>query len=468
MKDNRNQKTPLMPPYRRFVLGIFVAVVAAAVLAGSTLVAFQDRQARTPHERVSSEPAGGTLKPDPWTKIAGRVFGLLGAALLFLQFGLSSKLKTLDRIFGLHRILNFHRFLGLSLAILVSLHPLFMFVSPSEEIGPFRLAIWPKLLGIFLLIGLWAGVCAALWRRFLSLGYQNWHLMHRVGMFSAMVIFTFHAWNVTGDFHHGWPFYSLAAALLLYGALFFWTIVLKPMLLRRRLFTVTRVEPVGNNVHAVELVPGDGEMFSYAPGQFAFVTFLSEALPVERHHWTLSSTPTKPESCTLTIKCSGDFTALLGRLKPGERAVVDGPYGLFSFLAHVRNPGDELIMISGGIGITPMLSMLRYMADTGDRRKVTLIWSNRTKADILCREELEEMKGKLPNFAIHHVLTQQKDWEGQTGRLTAETLERLLSGCDRGASVFVCGPPPMMDATCRNLKGLEFKGSRIHKEKFSY
>ena len=158
----------------------------------------------------------------------------------------------------------------------------------------------------------------------------------------------------------------------------------------------------------------------------------------------------------------------MGRLKAGEKAVVDGPYGLFSFLAHVLKPGDELVMISGGIGITPMLSMLRYMADTSDSRKVTLIWSNRTEADILCREEIEGMKKKLPNFAIHHVLTQQKDFEGHTGRLTAETLQKLLSGCDREASVFVCGPPPMMDATCRHLKGLQFKGCHIYKEKFSY
>ncbi len=90
-----------------------------------------------------------------------------------------------------------------------------------------------------------------------------------------------------------------------------------------------------------------------------------------------------------------------------------------------------------------MLSMLRYMADTGDSRKVTLIWSNRTEADILCREEIEGMKEKLPNFAVHHVLTQQKDFGGHTGRLTAETLEKLLSACDREASVFVCGPPPI-------------------------
>jgi predicted ferric reductase len=465
MNGHKNPKT-LMSPLHRLVLGILVVALAAGILAASTLVVFQNQKSQTIHQSVSGAPAA--VSPKVWTKTAGRIFGLLGATLLLMQFGLSSKPKMLDRIFGLHWVLYFHRYLGLSLVILVSLHPLFMFASPSQEIGPFRLAIWPKLLGIVLLIGLWTGVSVALWRRFLSIPYQEWYLMHRLVMFSAVVIFILHMWNVTDDFHHGWPLYSLGAALLLYCARFFWTILLKPILLRRQLFTVAKVEPVGKDVHAVELVPGNGDMFAYAPGQFAFVTFLSKALPAERHHWTLSSTPTRPKSCILTIKCSGDFTSLIGRLKAGEKAVVDGPYGLFSFQAHDLKPGDELIMISGGIGITPMLSMLRYMVDTNDTRKVTLIWSNRTEAHILCRKEIEGMGTKLPNFTMHHVLSRQKDFEGLTGHLTPEILEKLLSECDRGASIFVCGPPPMMDATSGHLKALQFKGSHIYMEKFSY
>ena len=78
------------------------------------------------------------------------------------------------------------------------------------------------------------------------------------------------------------------------------------------------------------------------------------------------------------------------------------------------------------------------------------------------------MKKKSPEVAIHHVLTRQKDFVGPTGRLSAETLEELLSGCNREAAVFVCGPPPMMDAACRNLRSLGFKGPHIYQEKFSY
>jgi ferredoxin-NADP reductase len=260
----------------------------------------------------------------------------------------------------------------------------------------------------------------------------------------------------------------MVVVLVLYAAFFIWAKMIKPKVLGGRMYTVTNVTPAGRDTYAVEMAPPkDGEVFSYAPGQFAFVTFRSESLPLEQHPWTISSTPTRPKSLIFTIKCSGDFTAFIGRLKPGDSAMVDGPYGLFSYLAHVRDPKRELIMVPGGVGVTPMLSMLRYMVDTGDARKTTLVWSNRTEADIVCRDELTAIEATLPKLTVHHVLTRQEDFQGRTGRLDGTMLEDLLSGCSREAVVFVCGPPPMMDAVCRALKGIGFRSHLIHTERFS-
>jgi ferredoxin-NADP reductase len=124
-------------------------------------------------------------------------------------------------------------------------------------------------------------------------------------------------------------------------------------------------------------------------------------------------------------------------------------------------------MVAGGVGVTPMLSMLRYMSDTGDARKTTLVWSNKTEADILCRDELEAIEAKLPNVTVHHVLTRQRDFEGRTGHLDRPMLEDLLSGCSREAAVFVCGPPPMMDAVYKALKRIGFRVHLVHTESFS-
>ena len=125
-------------------------------------------------------------------------------------------------------------------------------------------------------------------------------------------------------------------------------------------------------------------------------------------------------------------------------------------------------MIAGGIGITPMLSMIRYMADTNDDRKIALIWSNRTENHILYREEMDKLKERLPRLTVHHVMSRQDNFQGPTGRLTREMLQGFLTEFSREADVFVCGPPAMMNAVIKNIKILGFRGSRVYKEKFYY
>jgi len=458
MTRRRDFSGTLLPPSSRIVLGIILVVFGIGMLVGASAIALKAHPGELAEHGLTAALLVTT----------GKILGLLAGMLVFLQFALAARLKALDRVFGLNHLLLAHRFLGILTAIFASLHPLFVFAPKAKEIGAFRMTVIPELLGAAVLVGLWAGVSAAVWREFLHLPYHVWYRFHRLGMFSMTVLVTIHMLIVTDDFQGDWPMFALAAALGLYGALFVWVQVIKPRFLKRRMYTVTGVAPVGRDTVAVELSPrGDG-IVSYAPGQFAFVTFHSNALPRERHPWTISSTPTRPENLIFTIKRSGDFTASIGNVKPGDRAMVDGPYGLFSYPAHIRAPKDELVMVAGGVGVTPMLSMLRYMADRGETRKVTLVWSNRTEADILCRDEFQTLKAKLPEFSVHHVLTRQRDFKGRTGRLDASILQELLAGCQRDAAVFVCGPPPMMNAVCTALKQIGFTARHIHTEKFSF
>jgi predicted ferric reductase len=450
----------------RVVLGILLIAVAVGILAGAASIAFHGHE-ELPGLR-EGEKGGLHEEGKAWQGMLGKMFGLLAAALVLLQFPLSAKLKFLDRVFGLHRVLFAHRTIGLFTAVFATLHPMFLYAPEAKTLGAIRLTIWPELVGVVLLIGVWIGACLSLWRDFLGLPYQIWYRFHRLGMFSAVVLVAVHALSMTGFLKQGWPLYALLIALILYVALFVWTKAIKPKLLKRSRYSISKISPAGKDTYAVELSPREENVFDYAPGQFAFVTFHSESLPVERHPWTISSTSTRPQSLIFTIKCSGDFTAYIGRLKSGDTAEIDGPYGLFSYLASVRDPNQELVMIAGGVGVTPMLSMLRYMVDIDQMRKATLIWSNKTEADILCREEIAEMELKLPNFAVHHVLSGQADFQGRTGRLNQDMLKELLSNSSHEATIFVCGPPPMMDSVCGDLKKIGYSPRTIFTERFSY
>ena len=456
----------LLSPKSRFLLGILLIAVAVGILAGAASIAFHG------HEELPAlhegEKGGLHEEGKAWQGILGKMFGLLAAALVLLQFLLSAKLKFLDRVFGLHRVLFMHRIIGLFTAVFAALHPMFLYALEEKALGVIRLAVWPELVGVVLLIGVWIGACLSLWRAFLGIPYQIWYRFHRLGMFSAVVLVAVHALSVTGVLKQGWPLYALLIALILYVVLFVWTKAIKPKLLKQSRYPISKVSPAGRDTYAVELSPPEGNVFDYAPGQFAFVTFHSESLPVERHPWTISSTPTRPQSLIFTIKCSGDFTAYIGRLKAGDTAEIDGPYGLFSYLASVQDTNQELVMIAGGVGVTPMLSMLRYMVDVDQMRKATLIWSNRTEEDILCRDEIEEMEEKLSNLAVHHVLSAQADFQGRTGRLNQDMLKELLSNTSHEACIFVCGPPPMMDAVCGDLKKIGYSPRTIFTERFSY
>ena len=162
----------------------------------------------------------------------------------------------------------------------------------------------------------------------------------------------------------------------------------------------------------------------------------SQGLPAEEHHFTISSSPALAGSHTSTIKASGDFTAQIARVKPGDPVAIQAPFGRFS---HVFYPEEQdLVFIAGGIGITPLMSNLRHLRDTGARRRVLLLYANRGEADIVFREELDRMAGaEAPQVEVVHILTRPDgNWPGESGRLDREKLRRLCGDAPQGQRLF--------------------------------
>ena len=123
-------------------------------------------------------------------------------------------------------------------------------------------------------------------------------------------------------------------------------------------------------------------------------------------------------------------------------------------------------MIAGGIGITPMLSMLRFMADHGDPRPVTLIWSNRSKKNVVFADEMDALAAKLTDLRMIPIFTRDAESGKRSGRLDRTSLETMLSGCSRRSAIFVCGPPQMMRQVYTDLKTIGFPARSIFTEAF--
>jgi ferredoxin-NADP reductase len=126
------------------------------------------------------------------------------------------------------------------------------------------------------------------------------------------------------------------------------------------------------------------------------------------------------------------------------------------------------VLIAGGIGITPMMSMIRTLADHGDRRPVILLYGSKDWGSIIFREALEALKERL-NLAVVHVLADPPaGWTGEQGFITAEMFKRHLPTPYAEHEYFICGPDAMMDAIERALGELHVPLSKYHSERYAF
>lgn len=161
----------------------------------------------------------------------------------------------------------------------------------------------------------------------------------------------------------------------------------------------------------------------------------------------------------------GKFSGLLeGQLKVGDPLAITGPYGAFT----LRVSSDrKLVFVGGGAGMAPILSLLRQMVESGNEREAVYYYGARSEADLMLLDEMAEIERLLPKFRFVACLSHEwpADWAAETGMVT-EALERLepdLDECD----VYLCGPPPMIDAALPLLSGMGVPESQIFYDKFT-
>jgi ferredoxin-NADP reductase len=223
-----------------------------------------------------------------------------------------------------------------------------------------------------------------------------------------------------------------------------------------------RVEDVVQETHDTWTLRFAGPQLDYHPGQFMLLRLRRNGKLSESHPFTISSSPTERQ-LAVTPKAVGDFTETVGETSPGDTAYIEAPYGVFSYVNHT---GLSLAFIAGGIGITPFMSMLRHMRDTGDTRNVVLIWGNKSEADIPFRDEMEQLEHSADWLRVVHVMSHQEDFGGEQGFITGELIERQIPDI-RERQVFICGPPVMMEKVRPAVAALGLPKGRIHFERFA-
>lgn len=211
---------------------------------------------------------------------------------------------------------------------------------------------------------------------------------------------------------------------------------------------------------------GDAVPFSYLPGQFMTVEIENDGRRVKRSY-TIASSPTRQEYVEIAVKREEHGVvsrALHDALGEGDELGLRAPSGSFTF----TGDGEEsIVLVSGGVGITPMMSVIRYLTDRAWPGHIYLLHCCRTTDDFCFRVELEYLQRKHPRLNVTATMTRARgsSWVGPTGRLSAGLIRECVPEI-AAKLVHLCGPPPMMEALKSTLGELGVPAERIKTEAF--
>ena len=210
-----------------------------------------------------------------------------------------------------------------------------------------------------------------------------------------------------------------------------------------------------------------GAWFDYQPGQFITLDLPVPGGNVQRTY-TLSSSPSRPMSISVTVKAQADSVGtrwMLDNLKPGMRLRAFGPGGIFNFLRH---PAQKYLFISAGSGITPLMSMTTWAWDSGGPLDIAFIHAARRPSDIIFRERLEQFARRVEGLQMRFTVKEPEQfgiWSGYQGRLS-QIMLGLMAPDYLERRVFCCGPEPFMQMVREMLISLGYDMDQYHQESF--
>jgi predicted ferric reductase len=245
-----------------------------------------------------------------------------------------------------------------------------------------------------------------------------------------------------------------------------WIRILSPLIRLRHPWRVVRVDTERGGTSTLVIEPVGHEGFRFDPGQFGWIAVGRSPFSITQHPFSFSSAADTPPGgpVAMTIKAAGDFTKTIPAVEPGARVYLDGPHGVFS-MDQRQAPG--YVFIAGGVGVTPLYSMLLTMLEREDVRPVTLFYASATWDEVVFREDLAELSEAMPNLEVIHVLDRAPEgWTGESGLITPDLLRHHLPRQFRRYEYLICGSARMMDAMEAALAAVGVPQRQVSTERF--
>lgn len=204
-------------------------------------------------------------------------------------------------------------------------------------------------------------------------------------------------------------------------------------------------------------------------GQHYDVRLTAEDGYQAQRSYSIASAPEREGEIELTVELIQDgevSTYMHEVLIPGDRLEVRGPIGgYFVWEATMQEP---LLLIAGGSGVVPLMSMIRHRAATSARNPAALLYSSRTVEDIIYYNELEKLRSANNGLQVFHTLTRSHPpaWKGYTRRIDQEMLKEVAQPLGRSVNVFICGPTLLVESVANTLVRIGIKSGQIRTERF--
>jgi predicted ferric reductase len=395
-----------------------------------------------------------------------RITGLLSAYLALLQVVLLARLPALERLVGFDRLTVWHRWNGHATFDLVIAHVVFSvwgyalldgYSIPKELSTMLGGGIYPGMITATVGTGLFVAVVGTSYviaRR--RLPYEWWYAVHLL-VYAGIALAWFHQIPTGNELvlDTAAADYWRALYLATLAVLVVFRLVAPAVGYARHRLRVAEVVTEGPGVVSVRIEGRRLERLRARPGQFFIWRFLTRGRWWGAHPFSLSAAP-DGRSLRITVKALGDFTARLATVPVGTRVLAEGPFGVFTTDARRR---DKVLLIAGGIGITPIRALLEDL-----RGDVIVLYRVVSAEELVLRDELRDLEAG-GGFVMREVVGDHRTDEGKR-LLTAAHLRELVPDLLE-REVFLCGPPGLADLVKREVRRAGVERRHVHVERFA-
>ncbi len=394
-------------------------------------------------------------------KLLAKIGSLTATTLFAWQFILGFRQAAAYLITDFVWTIDLHKKLGIFASLLILLHPVFItfFYLEKEGMMPLTLTIGVPFYD-FVMLGQVALIIiavlfftSAVFRRYMP--FSLWYGIHLSSYVLLPIVFI-HSFPIgTTLLNTPLRYFWIAMACVL--TVFYIYRVLCRLVLFSAKYEVVDTHKVSEDTTEIKMVPRSKPL-TPVKSQFVYFRrgFWKSARP-----YTISDYDENTHQLSITAKAGGKTSTALQSVQPGRKTYLDGPYGVFAVgILHCKRP---VIMVAGGIGITPFRRVFKEVRDMPSK-KFYLFYGNKTEDEIVYKEELQQ----AANIEIIHVISDQPDYKGEKGFITPRLMKKYVEDKLPSHEFYICGPPMMTLNLEKQLRSENVDSKHIHHELFNY